>query len=101
MVSGPNTPSANFSLKSEESRQLSVIPGVGIMSCGHIERRTWTLPDMQKASQCLLTMYKEIKCLQIGYRTGFLLESMMSFLNLYYLNCFAPLKHSTFLSLLL
>ena len=25
--------------KSEESRQLSVIPGIGITRCGHIERK--------------------------------------------------------------
>ena len=31
--------SAKLSLKSEESRQLSVILGVGITKCGHIERK--------------------------------------------------------------
>ena len=38
MVSGPHPTSAKLSL-SEESRQPSVITGVGITRCGHIERK--------------------------------------------------------------
>ena len=39
MVSGSDPPSAKHSLKSEESRQLSLISGAGITRCGHIERK--------------------------------------------------------------
>ena len=39
MVSGSNPPSAKLVLKSAECCQLYVIPGVGIMRCGHIERK--------------------------------------------------------------
>ena len=39
MVSGSSPTSAKLSLKSEESHQLSAIPGVGITRCGHIERK--------------------------------------------------------------
>ena len=38
MVSGSSPTSAELSL-SEESRQLSTIPDVGITRCGHIERK--------------------------------------------------------------
>ena len=39
MVSGSSPTQAKHILRSEESRQLSVIPGVGITRCGHIERK--------------------------------------------------------------
>ena len=39
MVSGTNLPKAKTFTQSEESSQLSEIPGVGIMRCGHIERK--------------------------------------------------------------
>ena len=39
MVSGSNPPSAKLSLRGRKNRQLSVIAGVGITRCGHIERK--------------------------------------------------------------
>ena len=39
MVSGSSLTLAQLSTKSEESHQLSVIAGVRIMRCGHIERK--------------------------------------------------------------
>ena len=38
MVSGSNPPSAAAFAYSEESCKLSVIPGIGIMRLGHVER---------------------------------------------------------------
>ena len=52
VVNGSSPTAAATSTYSEESRQLSVIPGVGITSCGHIQRQDWTLLDKQRASQC-------------------------------------------------
>ena len=39
MVRGSNPPSAKLSLRVRKNRQLSVIAGVGITRCGHIERK--------------------------------------------------------------
>ena len=46
-----NPPSANFSLSGRKVAS-SVVPGAGIMRCGHIERKDLELLDKQKASQC-------------------------------------------------
>ena len=39
MVRGSNPPSAKLSLRVRKNRQLSVIAGVGITRCGHIQRK--------------------------------------------------------------
>ena len=43
------------STQSEESHQLSVLPGIGITRCGHIETRT--LLDKQKLLSVLKTTF--------------------------------------------
>ena len=49
MVNGSNAPSPKLD-SGEESRQLSVILGVGIMRCGHIERKDLETDQLVKSS---------------------------------------------------
>ena len=49
MISGSNPPSAKIFAKSEQIRQLFVIPGVGIARCGHIARK-----DLRSSSKFCL-----------------------------------------------
>ena len=49
MVRGSNPASARLSIR-VRSRQLTVITDVGMMRCGHIERKDLDTIDGQKAS---------------------------------------------------
>ena len=43
--------------QNEESRQRSVIPGIGITRCGHIERKDRTLLDKHQLLSALKTTF--------------------------------------------